>query len=165
MSETIIIIGGEELVVSLARENGHLVVTDGERRDEIEILGVRGDEAELLINGRRRLVPFYLEGDSVHFHLEGETITATVEAKARAGRKRHKEHSMTAPMPGVVLEIFVGAGDVVSKGTPLLILEAMKMEHSISAPYDGVVEAVHCSKGELVQPGVDLISLKQNGEE
>jgi 3-methylcrotonyl-CoA carboxylase alpha subunit len=66
---------------------------------------------------------------------------------------------MTAPMPGVVLEIFVAAGDVVTKGTPLLILEAMKMEHQIAAPYDGVVEAVHCAKGDLVQPGVDLISL------
>ena len=105
MSETIIVIDGEELVVSLARENGRTVVTDGDRRDEIEILGVRGDEAELLINGRRRLVPFYLEGDSVHFHLGGETITATVEAKARAARNRHKEHSMTAPMPGVILEL------------------------------------------------------------
>lgn len=165
MSETIIVIDGEELVVTMAREKGRIIVTNGETRDEVEILAVRGNEAEITVNGQRRLVPFYLEGDEVHFHLDGETISATVEAKSRGGRKRHREHSMTAPMPGVVLEIFVGAGDVVSKGTPLLILEAMKMEHSISAPYDGVVEAVHCSKGELVQPGVDLISLRQDEEE
>jgi 3-methylcrotonyl-CoA carboxylase alpha subunit len=66
---------------------------------------------------------------------------------------------MSAPMPGVVLKILVSAGDVVTKGQPLLILEAMKMEHVIAAPFDGRVSAVNCSEGELVQPGVDLIEL------
>ena len=50
-------------------------------------------------------------------------------------------------------------GDVVTRGQPLLILEAMKMEHAIAAPRDGRVSAVNCSEGELVQPGVDLIEL------
>jgi biotin carboxyl carrier protein len=53
----------------------------------------------------------------------------------------------------------VSAGDVVTKGQPLLILEAMKMEHVIAAPLDGRVSAVNCSEGELVQPGIDLIEL------
>jgi 3-methylcrotonyl-CoA carboxylase alpha subunit len=66
---------------------------------------------------------------------------------------------MSAPMPGAVLKILVSAGDVVKKGQPLLILEAMKMEHVIAAPHDGRVSAVNCSEGELVQPGVDLIEL------
>jgi len=68
---------------------------------------------------------------------------------------------MSAPMPGVVLKIFVAVGDVVSKGAPLLILEAMKMEHQISAPHDGTVQDIRCRVGELVQPGVDLIALEE----
>jgi 3-methylcrotonyl-CoA carboxylase alpha subunit len=63
-------------------------------------------------------------------------------------------------MPGAVLKIFVAKGDVVSKGAPLLILEAMKMEHQIVAPRDGRVRAVNCAEGELVQPGIDLIDFE-----
>ena len=62
-------------------------------------------------------------------------------------------------MPGQVLKIFVETGDVVRKGDPLLVLEAMKMEHQIAAPYDGRVESIGCKAGDLVQPGIDLISL------
>jgi len=53
------------------------------------------------------------------------------------------------------------AGAVVTKGTPLVILEAMKMEHQIVAPYDGTITAVNCKEGEMVQPGFDLIDLEQ----
>jgi biotin carboxyl carrier protein len=68
---------------------------------------------------------------------------------------------MSAPMPGVVLKIFVAKGDVVSRGAPLLILEAMKMEHQIVAPRDGKIESVNCSEGELVQPGTGLITMEE----
>ena len=62
-------------------------------------------------------------------------------------------------MPGVVLKILVNAGDEVTKGAPLLILEAMKMEHQIAAPRDGTVAAINCKEGEMVQPGLDLVTL------
>jgi 3-methylcrotonyl-CoA carboxylase alpha subunit len=66
---------------------------------------------------------------------------------------------MAAPMPGVVLKILVAKGDVVVKGAPLVVLEAMKMEHQIVATHDGTVSAVNCREGELVQPGIDLVEL------
>jgi biotin carboxyl carrier protein len=55
-------------------------------------------------------------------------------------------------MPGVVLKILAKPGDVVKKGAPLVVLEAMKMEHQILAPFDGTVSAVKCVEGEMVQP-------------
>jgi 3-methylcrotonyl-CoA carboxylase alpha subunit len=66
---------------------------------------------------------------------------------------------MAAPMPGVVLKILVRPGSVVTKGMPLIILEAMKMEHPIVAAHDGRVAAVNCSEGQMVEPGVDLVEL------
>ena len=68
-------------------------------------------------------------------------------------------------MPGVVLKILAKAGDVVKKGAPLIVLEAMKMEHPISAPYDGTVAAVNCKEGEMVQPGVQLVILSREERE
>ncbi|HEY5637441.1 MAG TPA: acetyl/propionyl/methylcrotonyl-CoA carboxylase subunit alpha [Burkholderiales bacterium] len=65
--------------------------------------------------------------------------------------------SLAAPMPGKVIAVMAKAGARVSKGAPLLVLEAMKMEHTLSAPADGTVKEVRCATGEQVLEGVELI--------
>ena len=123
----------------------------------VEVVAVRGNEAELRIDGRTAIVPFVVKGSEVWFALDGEIWTVDVTDKR--ARARHRDHSMSAPMPGIVLKILVTVGQAVAKGAPLLILEAMKMEHQIVAPRDGTVAAINCAEGELVQPGVDLVDI------
>lgn len=65
-----------------------------------------------------------------------------------------------APMPGLVLEVAVEVGQTVSKGDPLLILEAMKMENIIKSPGEAVVKAVFVKKGEAVDKGHLLIEME-----
>jgi 3-methylcrotonyl-CoA carboxylase alpha subunit len=125
----------------------------------IELLSIDGDEAEIRVDGRTHIVPFVIQGSTVNFAFDGEIYFIEIEEKGRA-RARHKDHSTEAPMPGVVLRILVREGDVVAKGAPLLILEAMKMEHQITAGHDATVLAVNCREGELVQPGVELVTLE-----
>jgi len=67
---------------------------------------------------------------------------------------------INAPMPGMVLEVSVKAGEEVSEGTPLLILEAMKMENVIKSPGDGVVKAVNVTKGEAVEKNHLLVEME-----
>ena len=70
------------------------------------------------------------------------------------------EHeSAYAPMPGQVLKILVNAGQRVSAGEPLLILEAMKMEQTLRASTDGIVEAVLVKRGDVVAPGDTLVEI------
>jgi acetyl-CoA/propionyl-CoA carboxylase biotin carboxyl carrier protein len=57
---------------------------------------------------------------------------------------------VTSPMPGTVLVVKVAAGDVVRAGTPLLVVEAMKMEHTVTAPIDGVVSELPVRAGQQV---------------
>lgn len=128
----------------------------------IEIVNIDGDEAEIRIDGRTHFVPYVIQGSSIHFAFDGELWMVEVEEKGRS-RARHRDHSMEAPMPGVVLRILAAEGDVVAKGAPLLILEAMKMEHQITAPRDGTIARINCREGELVQPGVELVTMKDEG--
>lgn len=80
------------------------------------------------------------------------------EAAARGGATR-LQHGMSAPMTGVVTRVLVEAGEAVTKGQPLVALEAMKMEHMIRAPRDGRVRAVLAKPGAMVQGGAELVQL------
>ncbi len=68
-----------------------------------------------------------------------------------------KQSLMVAPMPGLVTEIKVTIGEHVDKGTPLLILEAMKMENVISAPHEAVIKEIKVNVGQAVERGLPLL--------
>ena len=68
--------------------------------------------------------------------------------------------TVTAPMPGPILDVKVAAGAAVKKGDVLMILEAMKMENEILAPCDGTVAALNVSKGTTVETGTVLCVIK-----
>jgi len=67
--------------------------------------------------------------------------------------------TVLAPMPGTIIKVAVSAGDTVSKGQTILVLEAMKMENDIMAPKDGTIEEVKVSEGTSVNAGDILIAL------
>jgi 3-methylcrotonyl-CoA carboxylase alpha subunit len=140
-----------------------LVTLAGETHEvesgSVEVVAVRGNEAELRVGERTYVVPFLVQGSQISFSFDGEIYTAEVTEKGARTRAKSADHSLQAPMPGVVLKILVATGDVVQKGAPLLILEAMKMEHQITAPRDGNVSAINCKEGEMVQPGIELVTL------
>lgn len=66
---------------------------------------------------------------------------------------------VTAPMPGLILELKVDEGDVVNSGDVVVRMEAMKMENDILAVRDGVVSKVHVQQGSEVQSGQVLITI------
>ncbi|HZE90062.1 MAG TPA: biotin/lipoyl-containing protein, partial [Verrucomicrobiae bacterium] len=68
---------------------------------------------------------------------------------------------VTAPMPGTVIRLLVGAGDSVRARQPLVVLEAMKMETPLTSPYDAVVRAVHVAEGDRVAGGTVLVELEE----
>ena len=79
---------------------------------------------------------------------------AQTEAAAGGG------DALRAPMPGLVKLSRATAGDSVTKGQPLLVLEAMKMEHTIAAPHDGVIEEI-VPEGAQVTDGTVLVRFRE----
>ena len=67
--------------------------------------------------------------------------------------------TISAPMPGTILEIKVKEGQSIKSGDVLFILEAMKMENEIVSPKDGVVNAIYTSKGATVNTGEPMITI------
>lgn len=70
------------------------------------------------------------------------------------------QNSVKAPMPGLVLQILVEPGQIVQKGDPLLLLEAMKMENVIKAAGNGQVKTVAVQKGAAVDKGQLLLEME-----
>ena len=64
---------------------------------------------------------------------------------------------LASPMPGRVIALLAQAGAQVAKGTPLLVLEAMKIEHTIVAPGTGTIRAFRVAAGEQVAEGIELV--------
>jgi 3-methylcrotonyl-CoA carboxylase alpha subunit len=124
----------------------------------MNVISIKDNEAEIEVDGKTHFVPFVHLGSKVQFAYGGEIYT--VEVSERRARAKHHDHSLEAPMPGLVLKVLVQPGADVAKGAQLVILEAMKMEHAIVAPRDGVIETVNCREGEMVQPGVDLVTMR-----
>ena len=84
-----------------------------------------------------------------------------LEEDSPSSRRGHQTHgSLSSPMPATVIAVRVAAGDAVTSGQTLIVLEAMKMELPVRAPGDGRVTRVHCKPGDLVQPDVSLIDFE-----
>jgi 3-methylcrotonyl-CoA carboxylase alpha subunit len=101
--------------------------------------------------------------DGAHWHLfrDGTHRVLALQSAQTAPEPDAAIGSLAAPMPGKVLQVLVQTGAKVSKGTPLVILEAMKMEHTIAAPHDGRVAEIHFKAGEQVNEGVELLRLER----
>ena len=71
-------------------------------------------------------------------------------------------NALTAPMPGKIIAVNVGAGDTVKVGDPLIVMEAMKMEITLDAPRNGVVDAIHVKVDDLVGDCDTLLELEDD---
>jgi len=152
---------------------GRYRLTISDKTFEVEVLGVQGEQARVLVNGRTYEVKYQPLAP-------GAAPAPTPPAPARVTPPRPaapvppaspvsppsekpaaagEPGAVTAPMPGSILDVLVKVGDQVQVGDTVVKLEAMKMENDLQSPITGVVKDVRVSKGDNVSVGEVLVTV------
>lgn len=119
---------------------------------------IDGRMVDLLIEGMPPEVGVVTRGARFYAKVESDRLRemgAALGAKSQIG-----EGQVTSPMNGRVLKVLVGEGDVITAGTPLVVIEAMKMENEILASRDGKVARVLVTPGSTVESGAKLVEIE-----
>lgn len=131
------------------------------QRDEETLFIVTEDKVHtvrcLEINKDEKKITILHEGIKTQLSLT-EPMDELLKSMGLEGALTPKINDLKAPMPGLVLDVVVSAGDTVSKGDTLLILEAMKMENAIKAPADLKIKEIHITIGSAVDKNQVLIT-------
>ena len=119
-----------------------------------------------------RPIKAVVDGETFEVWLEENTQPSTSPVQASetisfveqdpAEQPANTSNEITAPIPGVIIEISAKVGDTVSFGQELCILEAMKMKNSIRSNREGQIVDIPITVGDQVQHGQVLIKFKED---
>lgn len=132
-------------LVEFAPNCFHIIYNNKSYRAEIVKADVATKTFTIKVNGTVQTVALK---DKFDLLLEKMGMTSAASAKI---------NNVKAPMPGLIIDLKVKAGDSVNAGDALLILEAMKMENILKSPGAGTIKSIKVKKGDSVEKGQVLI--------
>lgn len=123
-------------------------------------------ELKIRVDGVDHPVQAQLLRGTLWVHHQGKTFTVDT-GTGRKSRKKGAGGSsdqVAAPMPGKITKILVNAGQEITAGQAVLVMEAMKMEYTLKAEIAGQISDISCSVGEQVVLGKTLVKIKPSAE-
>lgn len=142
----------------------------GDKAYKIDVEKFDGKRAVVRVDGKPYEIEVKKGSGEVSKPASASTPTQPVRQKATpAGpepplvpvQSAPSSGEVTAPMPGLILDIMVAVGDQVVAGTPVIKMEAMKMENQIPSPANGTVKEIAVKVGDNVSTDETLIVLEQ----
>ena len=127
---------------------------------------IRPGTWSLLLDGQQFVVDLDRRRTGIAASVGASEALLTVEdalhrrlASAAGTRAQTRGESIRAPIAGKVVKVLVAVGDQVAAGTPVIVLEAMKMENELIAERGGTVATISKSAGQAVDTGDLLVEL------
>lgn len=146
------VVNGETIPFELVKnQNGRILFRTGTKLYRIDNIETDGRKVAFSLNGTFLETEVLDEKDLL---LEEMGFSTQIEGSAG---------TLNAPMPGKILELLVKEGDEVKQGTPVIILEAMKMENELKAPAQGVVVRVDVKTNDNVEKNQPLLEIEPRG--
>jgi biotin carboxyl carrier protein len=138
----------------------YTVTVEG-RAYTVQVIARQGSLLTFEVDGRQYCATALTHPFAVTSRTSVVPVTGERRTRAEAGSAHASAQSeVKAPLPGIISDVKVQAGDTVKTGSTLIVIEAMKMENPIKAPRDCVIKTVEVSKGQDVQHGAVLITLE-----
>lgn len=132
----------------------------------VEVMRINGDSALVTVNGRQ-----YEVGVNDLSRLDLSKVVKVAASPSQHSSAQSQQTCLVesggglttvkAPLPGLILEIKVSAGDIVKPGDVLLVIETMKMENNVVSPRAGMVKEIRIKKGDTVNEGVPLVVIAE----
>jgi acetyl/propionyl-CoA carboxylase alpha subunit len=150
------VVGDDTVDVSYRFDRGRISAVVDEQSRDVRIRAASATLVDAEIDGVRRRYRVSRCG-ATHYVDSALGSTALTEVdRFPDPSSRAEVGSLLAPMPGTVVRVEATEGAEVTAGTPIVVLEAMKMEHSVRAPGDGTVTTILVSEGQQVDSGAVL---------
>ncbi len=140
-----------------------LFITSNDLQVSVDIRGqLVGDTLTYETSNARHQAKVVFYGHCIHVFANGQSQTFTQITHDYQDTHALDEDALTAPMPGVITNIWVKPGEKVKKGDKLCAMEAMKMEHTLSAQADGQIESVLFAVGDQIEQGSQIFEIKND---
>jgi propionyl-CoA carboxylase alpha chain len=155
---------GERIDVSYRFDRGRLTAMVDDWSADVRVIAACATQVDAEVDGVRRR--YHVKCAGTMYYVDsplGSTALAEV-ARFPDPSTAHEVGSLLAPMPASVVRVEIGEGTVVTAGTPIVVLEAMKMEHTVRAPADGVVATILVTTGQQVESG-QVLAVVQGDDE
>ncbi|WP_432481191.1 acetyl/propionyl/methylcrotonyl-CoA carboxylase subunit alpha [Moraxella sp. ZY200743] len=139
----------------LANHHQRTFVVNGELLD--------ANTASITLDDHHQKVSFNHSKDTLTLYDNTYGINAVPFALPKIGCGQNDSEAqggLTAPMPGIIVDVCVQAGQAVAKDEVLLTMEAMKIIYTIKAPDDGIVQECYYKTGDQVKAGDELVSFE-----
>ena len=157
-------------------QNSKMVITgDLSQKDfgKFKVLKINHSEKEIILsNGSKKFECKILKENPIDqsyiIKINGEISTIrlikqvekTIEKLGIQKGSQKNINILKAPMPGLILDVVVKESDLVKKGDPVIILEAMKMENILSSPVDGKVKEIKVNPQQTVEKNNILVKFE-----